>query len=65
MTCRYLLDTSIVSAPVSKFPNREILKRLERHGHECAIAHANGLVLVTSNTKDFARFKDLELENWH
>jgi tRNA(fMet)-specific endonuclease VapC len=138
MTCRYLLDTSIVSAPMSKAPNREIVKRLERHGHECAIAapvwheltygcrrlpqgkrraaleayladvvhaafpilpydetaagwhgrerarlevlgrpvpyvdgqiaaiaHANGLVLVTSNTKDFAHFKGLVIENWH
>jgi predicted nucleic acid-binding protein len=24
----------------------------------------NGLVLVTVNTKDFARFRQLEVENW-
>lgn len=35
---RYLLDTGIVSSPASKVPNPEIVKRLERHGHECAIA---------------------------
>ncbi len=26
--------------------------------------HVNGLVLVTDNTKDFARFRELEVENW-
>lgn len=24
----------------------------------------NGLVLVTANAKDFARFKELTVENW-
>jgi len=33
-------------------------------GQIAAIAHANGLVLVTVNTKDFVRFNDLQLENW-
>jgi tRNA(fMet)-specific endonuclease VapC len=137
LTLRYLLDTSIVSSPVAKIPNPEILSRLEQHGHECAIAapvwhelhygcrrlprgkrrtaletylhdivqvsfpilpydevaatwhaherarlenlgrpapyvdgqiasiaHVNGLVLVTVNAKDFARFRELEVENW-
>jgi tRNA(fMet)-specific endonuclease VapC len=137
LTPRYLLDTNIVSSPVAKIPNPEILSRLEQHGHECAIAapvwhelqygcrrlprgkrrtaletylhdvvqvsfpilpydevaaawhgherarleklgrpapfvdgqiaavaHVNGLVLVTVNTKDFARFRELEVENW-
>lgn len=137
MTVRYLLDTNIVSAPMSKEPNQEILKRLESHGHECAIAspvwheltygchrlprgkrrsalesylqdvvlasfpvlaydetaafwhgherarleglgrpvpyvdgqiaaiaRVNQLILVTVNVKDFARFKDVEVENW-
>jgi tRNA(fMet)-specific endonuclease VapC len=132
-----LLDTSIVSSPVSQKPNAKIVKQLELHGDECviaapvwhelsygcrrlpvskrrlaletylreviqpsfpilaydeaaaewhgrerarlenegrpvpyvdgqiaAIAHVNGLVLVTVNTKDFARFKDLRVENW-
>src|SRR5258705_5449950 len=35
---RYLLDTSVVSSPISKVPNSEILRRLKRDGHECAIA---------------------------
>jgi tRNA(fMet)-specific endonuclease VapC len=34
----YLLDTNIVSSPIAKAPNAEILKKLESHGHECAIA---------------------------
>ena len=38
MTIRYLLDTSIVSSPISKAPNPEIVKHLESDGHECAIA---------------------------
>lgn len=38
MTLRYLLDTGIVSSPASKIPNPEIVKRLETHGQECAIA---------------------------
>lgn len=33
-------------------------------GQIAAVACANGLVLVTLNTADFARFKDLELEDW-
>ncbi len=38
MTARYLLDTSIVSSPISKQPNAEILKHLEESSHECVIA---------------------------
>ena len=137
MTLRYLLDTSIVSSPVSKTPSAEIVKRLGEHGEECAIAapvwhelvfgcarlprgrrraalesylydlvqpsfpilpyddvaaawhgqerarleaagsaaayadgqiaaiaHVNDLCLVTINSKDFGRFKDLAVENW-
>ena len=137
MKLRYLLDTTVVSSPIAKTPNTEIVKRLEVHGHECAIAapvwheliygcqrlprgkrrealemylqdvvlasfpvlayeesaarwhglerarlerlgksapyvdgqiaaiaHVNELILVTVNVKDFARFQDLEVENW-
>jgi len=38
VTLRYLLDTGIVSSPVSKIPNPAIVKKLEKQGHECAIA---------------------------
>jgi tRNA(fMet)-specific endonuclease VapC len=38
VTIQYLLDTNIVSAPVSKRPDAQILKRLDEHGPECAIA---------------------------
>jgi tRNA(fMet)-specific endonuclease VapC len=131
------LDTSIVSSPVSRKPNAEIIRRLDQDGAECAIAapvwheltygcrrlprgkrrtaletflqdvvqpsfsvlpydavaatwhgherarleglgkpapyvdgqiaaiaHANGLVLVTLNTKDFARFRELAVDDW-
>lgn len=137
MTLRYLLDTSIVSVPVSKKPDPIVLKRLDANGPECAIAapvwheltygcqrlprgrrrtaleaylrdvvrgsfpnlpydeaaatwhgqerarleslgrpapfvdgqiaaiaHVHGLVLVTTNDKDFARFDGLRVENW-
>jgi len=137
VTLRYLLDTLIVSSPMSKAPDPEILKKLDQHGEEsaiaapvwhelkygcerlprgkrrsaletyihdvvgasfavlpydeaaaawhayqrarldksgrpapyvdgqiAAIAHTNGLVLVTANLKDFARFDDLQIEDW-
>ncbi len=137
MRLRYLLDTGIVSSPVSKVPNRGIVRRLEKHGDECAIAapvwheltygcrrlpsgnrrsaleaylqdvvlatfpilpydeaaatwhgherarlealgqpapyvdgqiaaiaRTNGLAVVTTNPKDFVRFKGLQVENW-
>jgi tRNA(fMet)-specific endonuclease VapC len=137
VTLEYLLDTSIVSAPVSKKPDPAILRRLSERGPECAIAapvwheltygcrrlpkgrrraalevylrdvvlgsfpvlpydeaaatwhgeerarlealgrpapfvdgqiaaiaHVHGLVLATTNNKDFARFKGLTVENW-
>lgn len=38
MTVRYLLDTGIVSNPISTRPDPAILKRLDEHGPECAIA---------------------------
>lgn len=38
MTLRYLLDTTIVSSPVSRTPNPRIVEQLDAHGHECAIA---------------------------
>jgi len=33
-------------------------------GQIAAIAHVNGLVLVTVNTKDFDQFRELKVENW-
>ena len=38
MTLRYLLDTSVVSAPIAKIPDLDIVKRLGEQGYECAIA---------------------------
>ncbi len=137
MSLKFLLDTSIVSAPLAKSPDVEVLRRLEEnafesaiasvvwheltygcrrlpagrrrvaleaylqevvrvsfpilpydeqsafwHGVErarleslgtpapyvdsqiAAIAHANGLALVTANPKDFDRFKGLEVQDW-
>ena len=72
MTLRYLLDTSIVSAPMTKTPPPHLIKRLEALGRPApfvdgqiaAIAHANGLALITLNVKDFARFKELDVADW-
>jgi tRNA(fMet)-specific endonuclease VapC len=33
-------------------------------GQIAAIAHVHGLVLATTNDKDFARFKGLTIEKW-
>ncbi len=38
MTLRFLLDPTPVSAPVSSEPNRRVIRRLEQHGLQCAIA---------------------------
>jgi tRNA(fMet)-specific endonuclease VapC len=38
VTLRYLLDTAIVSNPMSQKPNAEILRQLEDRSDECAIA---------------------------
>ena len=38
MTLRFLLDTCIVSSPISKTPDPAILAGLDRHGEKCAIA---------------------------
>lgn len=38
MTLRYLLDTSIVSEPISKKPEQAIVTRLGRLATQCAIA---------------------------
>lgn len=38
MTLRFLLDTTIVSAPMAKAPDAEILRRLGQHSHESGIA---------------------------
>jgi len=38
VTLEYLLDTSTVSAAIAKVPNLDVVKRLEEHGAECAIA---------------------------
>ncbi len=37
MTLRYLLDTNIVSVPISKQPIASVVAKLERRGAECAI----------------------------
>jgi tRNA(fMet)-specific endonuclease VapC len=137
MSLRFLLDTCIVSVPVTTHPNPEVVRRLELHSHECAIgapvwhelsfgvrrlprgrrrtalevyleevvragfpilaydevaavwhareltrlekagkpvpyvdaqiaaiARTNALVLVTANPGDFARFIDLDVQDW-
>lgn len=38
MTLKFLLDTSIVSAPIAKTPNRRVVRRLEQQAAYCAVA---------------------------
>ena len=38
MTLKFLLDTTIISAPIAKIPNRRVVKRLAQYGQSCAIA---------------------------
>jgi tRNA(fMet)-specific endonuclease VapC len=38
MTLKFLLDTSIISAPISRTPNRTVVRRLEQQAAYCAIA---------------------------
>jgi tRNA(fMet)-specific endonuclease VapC len=38
MTLKFLLDTTIVSAPVAKIPNRRVVRKLEQQSDHCAIA---------------------------
>lgn len=38
MTLRYLLDTTVLSAPISRTPDSAIVRRLETDGPECALA---------------------------
>jgi tRNA(fMet)-specific endonuclease VapC len=137
MMLKFLLDTSIISAPIAKTPNRRVVRKIEqqgiycaiaapvwhelvygwsrlpagkrrnaleeylhgvvrrsfpilpyddvaaeRHGRErsrleksgrtppfvdgqiAAIAHSQGLTLVTANTEDFRYFDELELADW-
>ena len=38
MTLKFLLDTTTVSAPILKEPNRRVVKKLEQQSQYCAIA---------------------------
>lgn len=38
MTLKFLLDTDIVSAPVLKEPDQTLIRRIDQHSHESAIA---------------------------
>jgi tRNA(fMet)-specific endonuclease VapC len=38
VTLKFLLDTTIVSAPVAKEPNRRVVKKLEQQSVHCAIS---------------------------
>jgi len=62
VTLRYLLDTSTVSAPVTRTPNEGVLKQLRLHGTECAIGAPvwHELVFGTSRLRAGARRDELE-----
>ena len=38
MTLKFLLDTTVISAPIAKQPNRSVIKRLELESAHCAMA---------------------------
>lgn len=38
MSARYLLDTAVVSSPISKKPSANVVRKLTEFGHECVIA---------------------------
>ena len=38
MILKFLLDTTIISAPIAKEPNRRVVKKLEQESAQCAIA---------------------------
>jgi tRNA(fMet)-specific endonuclease VapC len=75
---QYLEDVVLASFPV--LPYDEGAARWQAHerarldalgkpapfvdGQIAAIAFTNGLILVTSNVKDFARYRGLTVENW-
>jgi tRNA(fMet)-specific endonuclease VapC len=51
VTLEYLLDTTIVSAPVARVPNPRLVKRLQEHGPRCAIAAPVWHELVYGTTR--------------
>ena len=75
---RYLHDVVQASFPILAYDEaaaawhgyeRARLEALGRpapfaDGQIAAIAHANGLTLITLNVKDFARFKELDVTDW-
>lgn len=66
---RYLLDTN---ACIALLRNDEPITQLARQGKPigpcdlqiAAIARAHGLIVVTHNTREFARVPGLMLEDW-
>ena len=74
----YLRDVVYGSFPILPYDEAAaawhgvVRARLESLGHPApfvdgqiaAIAHVNGLVVVTTNDKDFVRFKGLSVQNW-
>jgi hypothetical protein len=50
MTLKFLLDTTNVSAPIAKEPNRRVVKKLKQQGDHCAIAGNRGLGHLTSSS---------------
>jgi tRNA(fMet)-specific endonuclease VapC len=38
VTLKFLLDTTVISAPIAKIPNRRVVRKLEQQSDHCAIA---------------------------
>ena len=63
---RYLLDTNVLSEPISKSPDKKVLKLLNEHGHESATAapvvhelrHGSKLLEPSRRRADVERYID-------
>ena len=59
----FLFDTDIITNILKKKPSKRLLKHLADL-EIVAICIAGNFLLITGNTKHFARINTLRLENW-
>jgi tRNA(fMet)-specific endonuclease VapC len=64
VTLRFLLDTTIVSAPITIQPNRRVMKKLEQQGLYCAIAAPVWHELVYGSSRLPAGKRRMALEEY-
>jgi tRNA(fMet)-specific endonuclease VapC len=64
VTLKFLLDTTVISAPISKEPNRRVVKKLEQHSDQCAIGAPVWHELVYGVSRVPAGKKRMALEEY-